>query len=65
MSIAFDVVFGLFVVAILALAFLAIRWAMRRDRLARARQAELRGTAAEPPSGTSMAPGPTPKEHTL
>ncbi len=64
MSIAFDVVFGLFVVAILALAFLAIRWAMRRDRLARARQAELRGTPAEPPSATSTAPGPTPKERT-
>jgi hypothetical protein len=64
MSIAFDVVFGLFVVAILALAFLAIRWAIRRDRLARARQAELRATPAGPSSATSTAPGPTAKERT-
>ena len=68
MSIAFDVVFGVFVIAILALAVIAIRWAVRRDRLARARQAQLReaaqprGVEAGPPKATSPAPGPPPTE---
>jgi MFS superfamily sulfate permease-like transporter len=36
-SVAFDVVFGVFVAMILALAVISVRWALRRDRLARAR----------------------------
>jgi hypothetical protein len=62
MSIAFDVVFGLFVVAIVALAVIAIRWAVRRDRAARARLEELRTVATEAPSGAGVAPGPPPEE---
>ena len=64
MSIAFDVVFGVFVVAIVALAVIAIRWAVRRDRVARAKQAELRTIATEAPSGAGVAPGPPPEERT-
>lgn len=63
MNIAFAVVFGVFVIAILVLAFIAIRWAMRRDRLARARQVELHGASAAPP-GRPAAPVPTPEERT-
>jgi len=36
-STAFVVVFGVFVAMILAVAVLAVRWAVQRDRLARAR----------------------------
>jgi hypothetical protein len=39
-SVAFDVVFGVFVAAILALSVVAIRWGVRRDRLSRARRTE-------------------------
>lgn len=35
MSAAFAVVFGLFVVLMVVLAFLAVRWALRRDKAAR------------------------------
>jgi hypothetical protein len=35
---AFDAVFAVFVVAILVLAVVAIRWARGRDRIARARR---------------------------
>jgi len=34
-SAAFAVVFGLFVVLMVVLAFLAVRWALRRDKAAR------------------------------
>ena len=61
MSVAFGVVFGLFVVAIVALAVIAIRWAVLRDRLARAKQAEFRTTTTEAPSGAGVAPGPPPR----
>jgi hypothetical protein len=40
MSIAFDVVFSVFVVAIVVLAVVAVRWGLRRDRLARAARTE-------------------------
>ena len=56
MSIAFDVVFGLFVVAIVVVAFLAVRWGVRRDRVARARQAESQAGG----SAAASAPGPVP-----
>ncbi len=69
MSAAFDVVFGVFVAAILTLGVVAIRWALRRDRVARARQADRPrasdpaglpgpGTAAGPP-GTTVSRGPS------
>jgi hypothetical protein len=64
MSVAFGVVFSLFVVAIVALAVIAIRWAVLRDRLARAKQAELGTTTTEAPSGAGVAPGPPPEERT-
>lgn len=35
MSTALDVVFGIFVAMILAVAFLSVRWAIRRDRQSR------------------------------
>ncbi len=62
MSIAFDVVFGVFVAAIVALAFVAIRWGVRRDRVARALQSQ--GSADDPPGKSPAAPtspanGPT------
>ena len=62
MSIAFDVVFGLFVVAIVALAVIAIRWAVRRDGAARAKRADLRTVATEAPSGAGVSPRPPPEE---
>jgi hypothetical protein len=37
---AFLVVFGLFVLALVALAVTAIRWGVRRDRVANAQRAE-------------------------
>ena len=46
MSTAFDVVFGFFVVMILTLAVLSVRWAVQRDRMARAARDE-RGLAEE------------------
>ena len=55
MSIAFDVVFGVFVAAIVALAFIAVRWGVRRDRRRRAWQAERR-----PPRPAPAAPPPAP-----
>jgi hypothetical protein len=59
-TIAFDVVFGLFAVAIVALAFIAIRWGVRRDRVARSRQAA-RAEEAAPADAPRVAPGSTPK----
>lgn len=67
MSAAFDVVFGIFVAAILILGVVAVRWAVRRDRLARAQQAARTGppghaTPAEStPSGAPVAPASAPK----
>jgi hypothetical protein len=56
MSVAFGVVFGAFVVGILALAVVAVRWAVQRDRLARARQAQATPTP-NPPGDPPGAPG--------
>jgi hypothetical protein len=39
-SVAFDVVFSVFVASIAALAVIAVRWGVRRDRLTRARRAQ-------------------------
>jgi hypothetical protein len=61
MSTAFDVVFGIFVVMILAVAFLSVRWAIQRDRAgrtARAGQSGDRGPGSEPPaSEPRVSPG--------
>ncbi len=54
MSIAFDVVFGVFVAAIVALAVVAIRWGVRRDRVARALQSQR--SADDPPGESPVAP---------
>jgi hypothetical protein len=51
MSAAFDVVFGIFVAAIIALGVVAIRWGVRRDRVARALQTQ--GQTDTSPSGAS------------
>ncbi len=53
MSVAFDVVFGVFVALILVLAVVAVRWAVRRDRAARAagRGATVHAPVAPPPEG--------------
>jgi hypothetical protein len=43
-NLAFDVVFGIFVVLVLGLAVIAVRWAVLRDRLARSSRAEPEST---------------------
>ena len=56
-NVAFDVVFGIFVAAILVLAVVAVRWGVRRDRMSRAqrlRQLPAAGGRGETP----VAPGP-------
>ncbi len=63
MSVAFDVVFGVFVAAMVALAVIAVRWAVRRDRVARARQVQ-QAADTGPSSGAPVAPGPTPDRPT-
>jgi hypothetical protein len=57
-TVAFDVVFGVFVAAILVLSVVAVRWGVRRDRLSRARRKE-QGEVAGTPGGAPVAPGPT------
>jgi hypothetical protein len=63
MSPAFDVVFGVFVAAMVALAVMAVRWGLQRDRVARARRPD-----PDPATGITdsepVAPGSTPKRHT-
>jgi hypothetical protein len=56
-SVAFDVVFGVFVAAILVLSVVAIRWGVRRDRLSRARRTEP-GAVADGRGEAPVAPGP-------
>ncbi len=58
MSTAFDVVFGIFVAIILAVAILSVRWAVQRDRIARAAQNRNRSAGG---IGPGAADGPTPK----
>lgn len=60
MSLAFDVVFGVFVLAMVVLGALAIRWGVRRDRVARARRAQ----GAEPGADAAATPAATPNGHT-
>ena len=62
MNAAFDAVFGVFVVAIVILAVVAVRWGVRRDRLVRSRRAE-QPTAANAPSGVPATPEPAPDRH--
>lgn len=56
MNLAFDVVFAIFVVLIVGLAVISVRWAVRRDRAERARRAAQLGepaiTGTAPHSGT-------------
>jgi len=58
-TLAFAVGFGVFVVAMITLAVLAIRWGVRRDRLARALQVDASGPP-HPQGGAPVAPGTTP-----
>jgi hypothetical protein len=51
---AFFVIFGIFVVAFVVLAFITVRWAIRRDRTGRQAWEEQR-RAGSPP----VPPGPT------
>jgi hypothetical protein len=48
-SAAFDVVFGVFVALIVGLAVVSVRWAVRRDRAARAERAARAGTTPGAP----------------
>jgi hypothetical protein len=48
MNTAFFVVFGLFVVAMIGLAVTAVRWGVRRDRVARAERTELSEPDSQP-----------------
>ena len=56
MSAAFAVVFGLFVVLIVVVAFLAVRWALRHDKAARAGRAVDDDTPGPPPEGGTATP---------
>jgi hypothetical protein len=56
-NVAFGVVFGVFVAAILVLSVIAVRWGVRRDRLSRARRMA-QGEVAGGPGETPVAPGP-------
>jgi len=62
---AFDALFGVFVVAIVTLAVVAVRWGIRRDRLARSRQAEQspRGVVPGAMPDEVAAPQPAPNRH--
>jgi len=62
MSIAFAVVFGVFVCAILILAVVAVRWALRRDRVARAQMAQ-RPVTPNRAEETPTSPGSAPNGH--
>lgn len=59
---AFYGVFGVFVVAFFVLAFLSVRWAVRRDRVGRAAWAARRQAAqqAAPRGGAPSESGPLP-----
>jgi len=58
-TVAFGVVFGVFVVLILGVAVIAVRWAVHRDRAARDRSAR-DGPAAEEGRAGADPPGPPP-----
>lgn len=49
MSVAFDVVFGVFALSMLVIAVLAVRWGVQRDRAERARRAAPGDTTPVPP----------------
>lgn len=63
MNPAFDVVFGVFVVLMVGLAVVAVRWAVQRDRAERVRRAAVREAegggvdAARRTTDSSHAPG--------
>jgi hypothetical protein len=48
MNTAFFIVFGLFVVAMVGLAVTAVRWGVRRDRLARSERTDASGPDTRP-----------------
>jgi len=54
-SAAFDAVFGVFVVLMVGLAVVSVRWAVRRDRVARAARSDTAAAAAR--SDTAAAAG--------
>jgi hypothetical protein len=62
-NIAFGVVFGVFVAAILGLAVVAVRWGVRRDRVSRALRTEhgavARGPDEAPVAGPASDTGAT------
>jgi hypothetical protein len=62
-NIAFGVVFGVFVAAILGLAVVAVRWGVRRDRVSRALRTEpgavARGPDESPVAGPASDTGAT------
>ncbi len=58
---AFDVVFGLFVLALVVLSVITLRWALQRDRAGRAqwlRRREELGGGARGPTPTGNGPKP-------
>jgi len=57
-STAFAVVFGVFVALILGLSVVSVRWAVRRDRVARAARAAQ--APPPPPDGASPVTGSAP-----
>jgi len=63
-DVAFGIVFGLFLAAFLVLAFVAVRWGVRRDRPGRAawrlRHLEAAAKLPEPQAGTALEDGHLP-----
>jgi len=59
---AFAITFGIFVLALLILAFVTLRWAFRQDRAGFKawRQRQQESAAATPSPGPAPAPTPTP-----
>jgi hypothetical protein len=57
MNTAFFVVFGLFVLSMFGLAFMAVRWGIRRDRVARVEASEPHTEPGRGSSGNSGSSG--------
>ncbi len=58
---AFAVIFGIFVVALLVLIVITLRWVFRRDRAGRAwRERQLAQQSGQPPTAHIAAQTPTP-----
>jgi hypothetical protein len=55
-SVAFAVIFGIFVAALLVMIVIVLRWAVRRDRTGRAQWRQRQTGRASPPDGDAPPP---------